>query len=1211
MNVLLSIITSRLMWSFLGTTAISAIIWFIGPNISVGNTVPFESQTIRIVTIVSLFLLWIASKVIPRLYRAWINKKVVSQLNINRDEKEEKKQNERHITLAERFADAVKLLKKFYFSGLYSKRKPRWTNFFNRQYIYQLPWYLIIGAPKSGKTTALANSGQHFPLADYLRTSTSYSMQGMDNCNWWFTNKAVLLDTSGRYITQDSLYEKQNADEWKSFIKLLKKYRTRQPLNGIIIAISVEDLLNPSTEEQDQQAYMLRRRLAELHEQLKIRIPIYIIITKTDLLKGFTAYFTHFDKTSREQILGFNFPWNQELDCNLNKILDHQYDQLQQRLDAELPYILLNGHNSRQCAESYLFPQEFAALRLRIAQYLEIVFAKSGFEIPCYPRGLYFTSGIQEGTPFDKVMEKFNHNFQLPTDNDSDLMSWETDKGIMSPPPTDSQTYFLKNLLENIFQEAGLASHDRWWIYRKSLLNGLGYIVLAAILIATLDLFLISYNNNKNYLIEVQAKISSIVQQRAELKKNTDDIYSRLPILNNLANLAKSQSFSLDDPPLSYRMGLYSGQQVSDASRTMYLRALQTLLLPPITKLITSQMQSDNGDDIETTYDTLKAYQMLYQPRYYDGKFLHSWLMQYLKTNSGVDTTQTQLQQIDDHLSQLLDNHVVASPFIRDDYLVEQKQALISKMSPAQRAYNHLKHTLLDDPNLTPVSLDSLAGPEAGLAFSRISGAPITKGIPGMFTPAGYQKGINKDLNTSLATLYSQDNWVLGAYAKKQTIQEIESFVRQFYINDYLYQWDKFIADIRLNNIDNLEQRIDTARLLSSPVSPIRNLLVNISNNVTLSKSDDKTAQLKSIVKSKSDKLTKLVPKQILSDNDQPAPEQLLEEHFSQITALAQNPDGKSKTIPFDETLKKIGELYQYLVSVQNAINTSMPFPPNKIITQLQADSERLPMPFRSMISSLAIGASSDTQLEDMKSVAKQFNAEIGNFCRQSIANRYPLMSKARNDIKPDDMARMFAPEKGLMDSFFQKNLVGKVQTTRPKWRFMPGVNGKSLPGGETLLKPFRQAQIIRDTLFVSGTPTPLFRVMVSPISMDNNVLSMTLDVDGQILQYSHGPQLSQLISWPGPAGTNQVRIQLNLGDGTTVSLSTSGFWALNRLLDQAKRTWRSKTENSTYADDMGIRTMFTIRGHMVLLEFTPTSVFNPFQLPAFSCPTLKGFQTV
>ncbi|MDC9592077.1 type VI secretion system membrane subunit TssM [Xenorhabdus sp. IM139775] len=1220
LNAILAIFTRRLIVSFLGITAVSAIIWFIGPITAIGNTIPFESSTVRIVIIASLYLIWLFIQLASHLYQTWLNKNPAPPLNGSNDENAPLQYAQG--SLPEHFSDALQLLKNAYFYGLNTQYKPRWKPF-NRQYLYQLPWYVLIGAPHSGKTTILANSGLHFPLADHFNTLTPNSIKGTDSCDWWFTGNAVLLDTSGRYTTQDTLHE-QDAREWKCFIDLLKKYRTRQPLNGVIVTISVEDLFNPSKKALDQHAYLLRRRLSELHTQCKIQFPIYVIITKADQLKGFSAYFSHFDKAQRDQIWGFNFPWN-KTDWDLNAVFEQQYRLLQERLDAELPHILLHLNAPRQCAESYLFPQQFAALQPLIAQYLETAFAKSGFDIPYSPRGLYFSSGTQEGAPFDKVMEKFNHDLQLPTDNDSSSLSWGN---VPSSDPTAApDAYFLKNLLENIFQEAGLASQNRWWVYRNRLLRGLGYTILVVILGLIISLFFISYNNNKNYLMEVQDKIFPILSQAAELKKSTNDIdiYTPLPILNKVADLRKSQFFSLDDPPWSYQMGLYRGEQINNASLTLYTEALQTLLLPQVVSLITSQLRQDNGTNTDNIYNILKAYQMLCQAQHYDGQFLHHWVMQYLQAHSTFTISQTQLHQIDGHLSQLLESQVVTSPYLCDNQLIRQKQILLSNISPAQLVYTHLKQALLDNADLPPVNLATLAGPDAGLIFSRINGTPITRDISGMFTPAGYQMGTGKKLNTLIDKLYSQNTWILGHYTgidntgvhntgvpdtETQTPKEINLLVRQFYIRDYIEQWDSFLADIHLNNIDNLGQRANIIQLLASDSSPMRNLLINISKNVNLDeglnagKLDKKIGNL---VSRQSGALTKTVSDQLLPENNQLTPEQILKDHFAQIVALTKSSDDKNKNIPFDNILSQIGKLHEYLNSVQNAANMGIPAPPDKIITQLQTTAAHLPVPFNNIISSLAVGASSDTQSSNVKSLNQQLNADVRSFCQQAIANRYPLTQQAmgdiKNDIKPDDMARMFAPQTGIMDSFFQKNLMGKVDTSHANWRFIPGMDGKALPGNESFLKPFQQARIIRDTLFSSGSNIPSFRVIVRTMGMDKEILSMILDVDGQQLQYSHGPQVSQLLNWPGPNGNNQVRIQLNLEDGTTASLITSGPWALNRLIDHEQFA----TRNPATDNNVKRSVTFKIQGHHISLEFIPNSIFSPFQLPHFTCPSLMN----
>ena len=188
----------------------------------------------------------------------------------------------------------------------------------------------------------------------------------------------------------------------------------------------------------------------------------------------------------------------------------------------------------------------------------------------------------------------------------------------------------------------------------------------------------------------------------------------------------------------------------------------------------------------------------------------------------------------------------------------------------------------------------------------------------------------------------------------------------------------------------------------------------------------------------------------------------------------------------------------------------------------------------------------------------------------------------------------MFAPGPGLMDSFFRDNLASKVDTTHSNWRYAPGVDGKTLPGGTTLLRPFQQAQAIREALFANGSSTPSYRLTITPISMDNSILNLTLDVDGQIIRYSHGPQTPQVVNWPGNGNTQQVRMQIGLTDGTTNTLNSSGPWALNRLFDKASlHPGSSQRQEAT----------FSLGGHQIVRAYTPNSGRNPVQLPGFSCP--------
>lgn len=1203
MNMLLSLLTNRILWGFLGVTGLAAVIWMIGPLLSVVDSRPLESEQNRMIAIAVMYLIWVHSHIVPRLYNAWLNRKLMDNLKSEeaKDPAERQRLTSDDQVLNDRFEEAAQVLKKAHFNQ--PGQRGLWTQRFSTQYLYQLPWYVIIGAPGSGKTTALVNSGLQFPLADRFGKTALRGIGGTRNCDWWFTNEAVLLDTAGRYTTQES-EQVQDASEWNKFLGLLQKYRRRQPINGVIITISIADLLTQSAEASREQALNLRKRLTELHEQLGIRFPVYVLVTKADLLKGFRAYFSGFDKAQRDQIWGFTFPWEKAklADFDLQGSFIQEFALLQQRLDAGLPDTMLRESDPQARAECFLFPQEFAALRPLLSDYLDTIFARSNFETEFSPRGIYFASGTQEGLPFDRVMGELNRALSLPQGKSGD--NWDSVSKDEPVPGGKGQSFFIKHLLQNvIFQEAGIAGQNRWWELRSRAVIWSGYAALLALLVILSALWFTSYGNNKDYLDEVQAKVPALDQEIKALRnRQQGDLFALLPLLNGLAELPQSEEFDINHPPITRRMGLYRGNDVSDASQALYRKALEQMLLPEVAMRVTTWLRNDNGSDVEYSYEALKAYQMLYQPKHYDGKFLHSWVMLNLERNLPQNVTKAQIRQLEWHLTQLLEEQIVASPYAKDDALISREQALINQQPLSTRVYGRLKRLLERDENLKPVSLATLGGPQSELVFSRKSGKPVNDGIPGLYTPNGYWNSFNAQIAPVTASLHEDDAWVLGSTTQPEDKQQTDNAVRQLYARDFITIWDSFLSDIQLNNSADLNQRINTARVLSSNNSPLRRLVVNLSQQLTLVRDDPAAAEKEKSPES-SNRGTQML-ESLFSNRENSAagnaaanqtPEQRVTEHFAPIIELAQPLEKGGKTIVFDDFLKQVDELYRYLTAVQDAANSGMPAPGGEAISRLQASAGRLPGGLQTMFSNMAVGASSDTQRRDMENVRKRISVEVGSFCRQAIAGRYPLVRSASAEVTPDDLARMFAPGTGLMDVFFRDNLTNKVDTTQATWRFMPGIDGKTLPGSEGVLVPFQQAQSIRDAFFANGSATPSFRTTVRTVRMDNTILNMTLDVDGQILRYSHGPQAVQIVSWPGTGGTNQVRMQLGLANGTTATLVTNGAWALNRFFDKARV--------SPGSSSLSRQATFTVDGHQVTLEFAPNSIRNPFQLPRFACP--------
>src|SRR5262249_5608391 len=124
--------------------------------------------------------------------------------------------------------------------------------------LYVLPWYAMVGPPGAGKPTALRPSALVFPYLDPSGGGVR-GVGGTRNCDWWFTNEAILLDTAGRYTT-----EADDHDEWMAFLEQLLKYRVEKPLNGVIMAVSVRELLDPTAHPIQQTPKKVRARLHDI-----------------------------------------------------------------------------------------------------------------------------------------------------------------------------------------------------------------------------------------------------------------------------------------------------------------------------------------------------------------------------------------------------------------------------------------------------------------------------------------------------------------------------------------------------------------------------------------------------------------------------------------------------------------------------------------------------------------------------------------------------------------------------------------------------------------------------------------------------------------------------------------------------------------------------------------------------------------------------------
>jgi type VI secretion system protein ImpL len=248
------------------------------------------------------------------------------------------------------------------------------------------------------------------------------------------------------------------------------------------------------------------------------------------------------------------------------------------------------------------------------------------------------------------------------------------------------------------------------------------------------------------------------------------------------------------------------------------------------------------------------------------------------------------------------------------------------------------------------------------------------------------------------------------------------------------------------------------------------------------------------------------------------------------------------------------------------------------------------------MLQTLSLAGSAQALGATRSNLSAGLTAAIGEFCPQAINGRYPFVRSSSRDVTQEDFGRLFAPG-GLIDDFFQKNLLPYVDTATKPWSFKR-VGDASMGDSATLVQ-FQRAAAIRDVFFRGGGRTAGMRLDFKPLEMDASITQFVLDVDGQLVKYSHGPQVPQAVQWPGPRGSTQVRLQVQPPSSTGASGQVfEGPWALFRMFDGVQIEHTGQPEK--------FRATFSIEGRRATFEVTTSSVQNPFRLrdlEQFQCP--------
>ncbi|MGR5057617.1 type VI secretion system membrane subunit TssM [Vibrio rotiferianus] len=1053
-------------------------------------------------------------------------------------------------------------------------------------YLYALPWYLVLGLENAGKTSLINRSGQNFVFSSVMRASGQKS-ENPYSFDWWVGDESVLIDPDGELLTQGNRSEENNGEMerrlWLHFVNWLERTRSRRPLNGIVLALDVSHLATATASERKAYANLLRARLRELMETLSTRLPVYISLTKLDLLYGFEPFFKHYTKAQREEVLGFTFSMDSvdNLDSWLEEFVS-EYTQFVERINDMLPHTVSAPMTLEERNAIYSFTRQIAGLKDILELFFQEALASDQFSTSALVRGAYFTSVYQQGVPSNAFDDAASRRYGLSHAINT------------AQRAKNSTVYFTEKLFTHIiYPEAGLASDNFRVARNKRRLLMLSFVACS---IATV---LLVGNWHRNYMSNVQHadKVLAKVNQYKEQFSGNKSLKSQQNVLDPLNQIREATlefGFFREKPKYISDFGLYQGHTIGPKVEETYLNLLETRLLPLLMADVVVDLNQAQTD--EEKLAVLRVYRMLVDKsgRYQDyvlDYFAKYWQQEFsgqrkiqedLLGHLEYAMRHTDLEA--DRLNGDKDAESVMKPY---DRVIARAQTELSTMPNDQRVYRNLKlsaQTLLGP----AVNLRSLVGPVFDVVFEERVMNSESLYIPQMLTKRGFEDFFMPQ-SESVSELALIDSWVLGqtktAQFSEADKQALRDKIRSLYVADYTNTWRAALNEIDVKYFNDINDAVMVLENLTSNLEPMQRLLRTLDNNTqlfTTLPADD--AAQNELLKSPKYKVASMI-----------------ETPFADLNGMLTQVDGQPAYI--NEVLASVDELKSYLTAIKDAPDVGMAAldATKARVKLINADpiytlkriSSGLPKPMDSMFAKLADESWYVVKQEAIKHLEVRWTEDVYAPFQSKLAGRYPFTQGSKKDASLQDFESFFAPN-GTLDSFYNNQLKMFIEENIT---VTADDSAQSIIRKE-VLDQIQQAQKIREAFFNRKGILDV-NFSVEPMSLTNNKRRSLLNVDGQFLAYSHGPRESVELIWPNTlrdSAVSKVTLIPTKSNMSPRSVQLQGPWAFFRLLDKASVVSASPTSVDFKFDVDGGEMIYRVNSEADANPFTER-LFKSFKL--------------
>ncbi|SOF01559.1 type VI secretion system protein ImpL [Burkholderia sp. OK233] len=1196
MRRILNVLTHTRTLSIIGLLALAAVL-FIG-----ADTLQIDLMWPAIV-LGAVIALWLLVWVVRRLRARRANNKLGEMLEQQAEKQTETgpaptpaRQAELDV-LRTRLVDAVKTIKTSKIGQMSGGSA-----------LYELPWYIVIGNPAAGKSSAVLNSGLQFPFAD-KNSAVIHGIGGTRNCDWFFTTEGILLDTAGRY----SVHE-EDRTEWIGFLGLLKRFRPKAPINGIIVTASIAELTSSKPEFAINLAKNLRQRVQELTEKLEVFAPVYVMFTKADLITGFTEFFSGSDRHEYDRVWGATLPYEPDEKRDVVGLFDEHFEDLYDGL-KEISVAQMSINRGNKLSPGQLsFPLEFSTIKPALRAFLATLFETNPFQHKPIFRGFYFTSALQEGETNSAAATRIANRFGLSADS------------LPKPHSAFSKNgFFLRDLFSKVIF-ADRQTVKQFASPAKTRMRYATFFGFVAVLALALGGWTWSTIGNQQLADNVKADLDNVVR----LQQNRNDLQSRLQAMDILEDRIDQLEQFRRDKPLAVSLGLYQGDRLEQHLLTEYYNGVRQILLDPVSQNLASFLKDVNAHpdqlaplnrtpdaaaipvsahtamaansqgglysdasptNVEDAYNALKTYLMLSDKRHVEtahltdqvARFWRGWL----ETNRGNmprdEMIRSAERMITFYLSRVSDNDwpMIDQNLGLVDQTRENLRRVVRGMPARQRVYEEIKARA--STRFAPMTIARIVG-ENNTALVAGSYA-----IPGTFTREAWFQYVQPAIRDAATKELQAKDWVLNTSAHDDLTlegspEQIQKALVAMYKTEYAMHWQKFMQGIAVQSFGSFGQAVDAMNRLGDPQdSPIRKVLETAYDqtswdNPSLFNANLKRAQtgMTSWFKNWFSRAPtgQLNANIDINGNPVEVPMGPIGQEFSALGRIVVSGDNGSMLKGYMDTLSKVRTRFnviknqgdpgpgarqlmqQTLDGSGSELADSLKYVDEQMLTGL-TDSQRKalrPLLVRPLMAAYAV-VIQPASVE----VNKVWNAQVYQTFQGSLANKYPFAGDAKVEAGAGEIAQVFGPD-GAIAKFVGTTLGplavrrGDTLTSRTWGDMGLALTPDFTSGFARWVAPLAGGAATSGGQS-SAEPQTVFQILPQPSS---GTTEYTLAIDGQQMRYRNTPPQWTNFVWPNPSGSPGATLNATTFDGRTLQLvNEPGRYGLEKLINSAQRKRR------------------------------------------------------